>query len=81
MKKTSSKILSETSKNLLSDVYKRVQKDTSGMKWFKQLGSHLINFFDLLCKSVDWFLHDKDLRHERVNSLEHFIQLAFLNGT
>ena len=22
---------------------------------------------DLLCKSVDWFLYDNDLRHERVN--------------
>ena len=22
---------------------------------------------DLLCKSMDWFLYDRDLRHERVN--------------
>ena len=22
---------------------------------------------DLLCKSMDWFLYDKNLRHERVN--------------
>ena len=25
---------------------------------------------DLLCKSVDWFLHDNGLRHERVNDIE-----------
>ena len=24
---------------------------------------------DLLCKSMDWFLYDRDLRHERVNGL------------
>ena len=32
--------------------------------------------FDLLCKSVDWFLYDSALRHERVNEVagirEHF---------
>ena len=25
---------------------------------------------DLLCKSKDWFLYDKDLRQERVNKLK-----------
>ena len=24
---------------------------------------------DLLCKSMDWFLYDRDLRHERVNKI------------
>ena len=24
---------------------------------------------DLLCKSMDWFLYDKDLRHERVKQI------------
>ena len=23
---------------------------------------------NLLCKSIDWFLYDRDVRHERVNS-------------
>ena len=27
---------------------------------------------DLLCKSMDWFLYDNDLRHERVNFLGDF---------
>ena len=26
---------------------------------------------DLLCKSMDWFLYDRDLRHERVKELYH----------
>ena len=25
-------------------------------------------FIDLLCKSMDWFLYDRDLRHEGVNA-------------
>ena len=63
MKKTSSKISSETSKNLLSDVYKRVQKDTRGVKWFKQLSSHLtlhdggpyyIETSPLICTANQW---------------------------
>ena len=32
---------------------------------------------DLICKSMDWFLYDRDLRHERVNPFlgqcSHFI--------
>ena len=24
------------------------------------------SFLDMLCKSIDWFLYVKDLRHERV---------------
>ena len=26
-------------------------------------------FIDLLCKSMDWFLYDKGLRHERVKKV------------
>ena len=26
-----------------------------------------------LCKSTDWFLHDRDLRHERVKALSLFV--------
>ena len=33
--------------------------------------SYKNQYFDLLCKSMDWFLYDKDLLHERVNSLEY----------
>ena len=25
---------------------------------------------NLLCKSMDWFLYDRDLRHERVNGIK-----------
>ena len=28
--------------------------------------SYRKHFIDLLCKSVDWFLYGRDLRHERV---------------
>ena len=35
---------------------------------------------DLLCKSVDWFLYDGDLRHERVKvSLRHREDLCILD--
>ena len=29
-----------------------------------------IETIDLLCKSMDWFLYDKDLRQERFNKLK-----------
>ena len=29
--------------------------------------SYRKHFVDLLCKPMDWFLYDRDLRHERVN--------------
>ena len=33
---------------------------------------------DLLCKSMDWFLHNRDLRHESVNrKLQWFNLLAY----
>ena len=31
---------------------------------------------DWLCKSIDWFLHDRDLRHGRVNAKPHFLSNA-----
>ena len=34
--------------------------------------SYRNQFIDLLlCKSVGWFLYDRDLRHERVKALTH----------
>ena len=35
--------------------------------------------FALLCKSMDWFLYDKGLRHERVNLIFKLISL-FIGG-
>ena len=92
MKKNIRKNILRNIKNFLSDVYKCIQKDTSGMKWFKQLSSHLTHSWRrsllyrnkstvLHSKSMDWFLYDTDFLNERVNSLEHYIQLAVLNGT
>ena len=31
---------------------------------------------DLIWKSVDWFLYDRDFRHERVNALEFDYEIA-----
>ena len=30
---------------------------------------------DLLCKSMDWFLYDNALRHERVKDLSYYLNL------
>ena len=36
---------------------------------------------DLHSKSMDWFLYDKDLRHERVNIADaNFIELVLCNS-
>ena len=32
---------------------------------------------DLLWKSMDWFLYDNDLRHERVNSIWDYLFKSF----
>ena len=37
------------------------------LSWRRSL-SYRNQCTDLLCKSMDWFLFDRDLRHERVNS-------------
>ena len=36
-------------------------------------------FIDLLCKSIDWFLYDRDLHHERskVNNKSKEIAITF----
>ena len=31
--------------------------------------SYINQSIDLLCKSIDWFLYDKDFRHERVENV------------
>ena len=40
--------------------------------------SHRNQSIDLLCKSMDWFLNDRDLRHERVNNKTRIIAHASL---
>ena len=56
-----------------SDVFRGYPKETSGMKWVKSLTlswrrplSYRNQSTDLLRKSMDWFLYDSGLRHERV---------------
>ena len=34
------------------------------LSWWRSL-SYRNQFIDLLCKSMDWFLYDRDLRHQR----------------
>ena len=43
---------------------------TLTLSWRRSL-SFRNQSFDLLCKSVDWFLYNRDLRHERVNNSFH----------
>ena len=38
-----------------------------------------MEFTDLICKSMDWFLYDKDLRYERVNYWILYINLLQTN--
>ena len=41
-----------------------------------QIDFNSLTLIDLLCKSLDWFLYDRDLRHERIKFfLEYFIQI------
>ena len=40
---------------------------TLTLSWRKAL-SYKKKSIDLLCKSVDWFLYDRELRHERVKN-------------
>ena len=35
------------------------------LSWWRSL-SHRNQFIDFLCKSMDWFLYDSDLRHAKV---------------
>ena len=41
------------------------------LSWRRSL-SYRNQFIDLLSKSMDWFLHDSDLRHERVNTTNDY---------
>ena len=40
------------------------------LSWRRSL-SYRNEFINLLCKSMDWFLYDRDLRHERANTPLH----------
>ena len=47
------------------------------LSWQRSL-SYSKQSIDLLCKSVDWFLYDIDLRYERVNA--RFLKLLTFKG-
>ena len=49
-------------RNIYTYIYINVNKFT--LSW-RRLLSYRNQSIDLLCKSMDWFLFDKDLRHER----------------
>ena len=42
------------------------------LSWWRSL-SHKKQSINLQSKSVDWFLYDKELRHERVNGKHYFL--------
>ena len=44
--------------------------------WWRRSQSYRNQYIDLLCKSMDRFLYDRDLRHERVNYCVH--RLTFI---
>ena len=52
------------------DIYVMMSCDLSHLTplWRRSL-SYRNQFIDLLCKSMDWFLDDRDLHHERVNQV------------
>ena len=51
------------------------------LSWRRSL-SYRNQSIDLLCKSVDWFLHDIGLHHERVNEIiRHFTEKKFSEET
>ena len=41
------------------------------LSWRRPL-SYRNQSIDLICKSMDWFLHDNGLRHDRVNESSYF---------
>ena len=47
---------------------KAIFRNFSTHSWWKSL-SYRNQAIDLLCKSVDWLLYDRDLRHNRVKCL------------
>ena len=46
------------------------------LSWRRPL-SYNNQSIDLLCKSMDWFLYDNGLRHERVNLVLYFLLLYY----
>ena len=42
------------------------------LSWWKFL-SHRNQFIDLLCILINWFLYDRDLRHEIINNINFLI--------
>ena len=48
------------------------------LSWWRPL-SYRNQSIDLLCKSMDWFLYDNGLRHERFNTLIHFMPLVLFS--
>ena len=49
------------------------------LSWRRFL-SYRNQFIDLVCESMDWFLYDRDLRHERVKILPKFSVTSTLMG-
>ena len=47
------------------------------LSWRRPL-SYRNQYIDLLCKSMDWFLYDRDLRHERVNDCASFLKIILM---
>ena len=45
------------------------QINTLTLLWWRSL-SYRNQFINLLCKSMDWFLYDRDLRHKRVKNID-----------
>ena len=48
------------------------------LSWWRSL-SYTNQSFDLFCKSMDWFLYDKDLRHERFRTDANIIEQLMWN--
>ena len=66
--------LENTKKTLFFDVFKGNKMGASvwnalNLSWRRPLLSRNQSI-DLLCKSIDWFLYDRDLRHERVKGVK-----------
>ena len=59
----------KTSGNLLFN-FREHRKGSISLKWLNSFMT------DLLCKSMDWLLYDRDLRHERVHSAWYLYSLS-----
>ena len=56
----------------IRDQYSRYIKDINSWRWFL---SYRNQYIDLFCKLMDWFLYDRNLRHERCSSNETSSQI------